>query len=127
MSAVIGAAVIGEGLKPFTTPHAQRQFPGAHRECGELGGAQLQAAEQRDDDGADEQGGSDESERGNDAGHEPGPVQQGAQQQCVNARHEALAEQERPVVDRDVRRGGGDERGRICSGRSAQVLSQGHE
>ena len=35
--------------------------PGSHRECGELGGAQLEAAEQRCDDGADQQGGSDES------------------------------------------------------------------
>jgi hypothetical protein len=72
------------------------------------------ATEQRCHYGGDEYGGSDESEHGNDAGHEPGPVQQGAQQQCVDARHEALREQERPVVDRDVRSAGGDKRGRIA-------------
>ena len=83
--------------------------------------------EQRREYGDDEQGASDESHHGNDAGHEAGPVHQGAQQQRVDARHEALAEQERPVVDRDVRRAGGDQGDRIGSGRSAQILSQGHQ
>ena len=108
-------------------PHAQRQLPGSHRDCGELGGAQLEAAQQRCEDSADEERGADEPDHGNDAGHEPGAVHQGAQQQCVEGRHEALREQERPVVDRDVRRAGGDQRGRVCSGRSAQVLPQGHQ
>ena len=38
-----------------------------------------------------------ESDHGNDARHEPGLVQQGTEQQCVDARHEALSELERPV------------------------------
>ena len=122
------SAVIGQGRKPLTTSHRPSESSqAADREGGELGGAQLDAAEQRGDDGADEERGSDESDHGDDAGHEPGPVQQGAQQQRVDARHEALSEQERPVVDRDVRRAGGDQRGRICPGRSAQVLAQGHQ
>ena len=70
---------------------------------------------------------SDESDHGKDPWHEAGSVQQGTQQDGVDARHEAPSERERPVVGRDVRRADGDQRGRIGSGRCAQVLVQGHE
>ena len=49
-----------------------------------------------------------------------------AQQQGVEPGHEAGAEQERPVADRDERLPDGDERGRVRSG-AGQVLSQGHD
>ena len=123
----------GDGTGPEALddqPDAEGELPGSYREgrdrreCGDVPGA---AAEQRGDDGGDEQRGADEPEHGDDAGHEPGPVHQGAQQQRVDARHEGLAEQERPVVERDVGCAGGDERGGIRSGRSAKVVPQGHQ
>ena len=123
-------AVIGEGLKPLKASHTPSEnsqaatgITGRPAQPGQ-GGV---LPEQRGEHGDDEQGASDESQRGNDPGHQPGPVHQRAQQQRVDARHEGLAEQERPLVDRDVRRAGGDQRGRIGSGRSAQVLPQGHQ
>src|SRR5689334_14912002 len=119
------------GLEPLDDqPHAQRELPGGYREGRdrlERGDMPDAAAEQRGDDGGEEQGGSDEPDDRDDPRHEPGPVHQGAEQQGVDARHEGLPEQHRPVVDRDVRRASRDERGRIGTGRSAQVVPQGHQ
>src|ERR1700761_6287328 len=56
-------------------PEAQRQLPGRDGHCGHRGhrGVLADAAEQRGDDGGDEQRGPDESQPGNDPGDEPGP------------------------------------------------------
>src|SRR5438105_8170569 len=58
------------------------------------------------DDGAvlgDQQGRSNESEQGKPPWHQARPVQQRADQQGVDGRNEALAEQEDPVVHSDQR------------------------
>jgi len=60
----------------------------------------------------------DESDDGKGTRHEAGSEHQRAQQEGVDAGHEALTERERPVVGRDVRRTEGDQRGSLCSGGS---------
>jgi hypothetical protein len=109
------------GLKPFTTSHTPSENSQAATGRKPTASTVIWWSVRKKgcDDRGDEYWGSGESYHGNDTGHEAGPVHQGAQQQCVDARHEGLSEQERPVVDRDVRRAGGGKRGRICSGRSA--------
>src|SRR6185312_9212890 len=67
-------------------PDAELELPGSYREGRDRpkrGDMPDVAAEQRGDYGGDEQRGSDEAEHGNDAGHEPGPVHQRAEQQGV--------------------------------------------
>ena len=71
--------------------------------------------------GSEEQGRSDESEQGKNPRHQARLVQQGAQQQGVHGRHEALSEEEHPVIQGDQRLAGDQ---RICSGSG---LPQGHD
>ena len=129
MSAAVIAVVMGEGLKPLTT--SQTPSENSQTATGRKPSASTviwwSVRNRVVMTEAMSSGAPMSPEHGNDAGHEPGAVHQGAQQQGVDGWHEALPEQERPVVDRDVRRAGGDERGRIRSGRSTQVLSQGHQ
>ena len=70
---------------------------------------------------SEEQGRSDESEHGKNPRHQARLVQQEAQQQGVHGRHEALCEEEDPVIQ-DGQRLAGDQR--ICSGSG---LPQGHD
>ena len=66
MSAAVIPAVIGEGLKPLTTsqtPSENSQAATGRVAIADQRGDVPGAAEQRGDDGGDEQGGSDESER----------------------------------------------------------------
>src|SRR2546428_6212602 len=77
--------------------------------------------EEHGDVGSDEQDRSDESEQGKNPRHQARLAQQGAQQQGVHGRHEALSEEERPAIQDDQRLGD-DQPSRSDSG-----LPQGHD
>ena len=67
---------------------------------GQWGHVLVDAEEDREV-GGEQQGGADEPDGGQDARHEAGSVHHVADAQRVEGGHEALAEQERPVVGRE--------------------------
>ena len=86
------------------------------RRCGDA----VPEAEHHGDVGGEEQGCSDEPHQGENSRHETGLVEQGAEQECVHHRHQALSEEERPAVAGDQRLTGDQ---CVCSGSG---LPQGH-
>src|ERR1700682_4655804 len=96
----------GRRLEAFDDQiNAQRKLPYGDRDCEQrCRGGML--PDQTEDHGAvasDQQGRSDESEWGKPPWHQAQLVQQRADQQRIDGRHEAPAEQEDPVIHADQR------------------------
>src|SRR3954465_12043117 len=130
-SAAVGSALrLGEERRGTEAldgqPHAERQLPRGDRQRGQPGrrGALLVDAAVDGDVGGQQQWGADEADDGDDPRHEAGPVHHRAQAQRVDDGHEALSEQERPVVGRGEGVAGRDERGRIGAGTTGDVAAQ---
>ena len=121
----------GHGLGPEALegqPQAERQLPEEDRDDHDPGhdGCLLVQAEDRRGRRDQEQRGPDESHRGDGTGHEARPVQHIAEQQGVEAGHDAGADQEGLVADGDEALAHGDQRGRVGPGRGAG-LTQHHD
>ncbi len=66
-------------------------------------GDRVVGAEESCGGGCEEQRGSNEAQQRENPGYQPGRVQQGAQQQGVQHRHEGLSEEECPAIHGDQR------------------------
>ena len=130
-SSAAASSINGASLrKPLNTSH--RPSKSSHRKIGRT--AMADHAEYCSlmpthlaDRGRDQQGTTDQAHQRDDARHQAGPVEERAEQEGVDARQEGLPDEEGPVVGRDERLSGDDQRARIGPGSRAHLLLQGHD
>ena len=126
------SAVTAAGLKPLKV--SQRPSDSSQKKIGmtampDSSGRLLVQAEDRCRREDQEQQGADEPHRGDGTGDEARAIQDIAEQQRVQAGHDAGADQKGHIPDRNEALAHGDQRGRVCAGGRTGLpqIHDGHE